>query len=83
MNEIRQKNPTQNSLDFGNTHTDYEIDNSHMFSEVRKYWDYKEEQKIFQKSLGSFKKKNPNESDNKGITETIIQVKEIKHLRDK
>lgn len=42
MSEHRQKNPTQNVVDFGKTHKDYEMNNSHMFQEVRKYQVYEE-----------------------------------------
>lgn len=77
MSEHRQKNPTQNVVDFGKTHKDYERNNSHMFQEVRKYQVYEEGQEIFLKATRKLK--------NLKIKVSLrIQdgAKEIKHLKD-
>lgn len=47
MNESHQKNPTRYTVDFGKTHSVYEMNSRHIFQEVRKYQDYEAGQEIF------------------------------------
>ena len=47
MNESHRKNPTRYIVDFGKTHSVYEMNSRHIFQEVRKYQDYEAGQEIF------------------------------------
>ena len=72
MNESHQKNPTRYTVDFGKTHSVYEMNSRHIFQEVRKYQDYEAGQEIF-----FFNHQEVNESENKVITETIEQGQRV------